>query len=662
MSKPEKKQDKKQIKAKLVQQYIPATLSRNIWYISGLAFILSLLLYCNTIHHEYALDDMVSITQNSHTQNGFSGIGKLITKDSFDGYTSIQNLVSGGRYRPLALITFAIEIGFFGKNIPHISHIVNVILYALSMSLLFLVCYRFIFKGKILASALSCALFIVHPLHTEVVANIKSRDEILSLLFGLGTIYCFLEYLANKNKRMMLILAAISFFLAMLSKENAVLFIVFIPLLLYFFYDISLNKALKECWLLIAVLFVFLFIRFSITGLHSNPQNEILNAPYLFAKPLEAFATKVYILLRYLLLLLFPHPLSCIYTWNAIPYVSMISPKFIISFLVYAGIIYYGIKGYFTRKPYSFFILNYLAMILLVSNFVFEIGALMGDRFLYQAGFPVILAGGFYFDVLYSKYKNKYFRIASISVICIILMVFSIRTVYRNVAWKNDDTIAIEDRDAYDCAHLKANAAGAFFRLSQKETNVKTKDSLLALSHKYSYKSLQIYPHYIDGFITLGSGYFLIDSLDSAVVNWDKAFALNPQNQQLISYFPIIAKRFYERAQNELAKGEIDKAAFSFKMAMKHDPLYLQLLPFYYDKAVEFFVKKDFKKTIEYLETYMEFKTDNVNVLLMYGDLCYSNRMYDKAKDVYTKALQMQPENKLIVKQLMNIEQLTKKE
>src|ERR1035437_4506013 len=351
------KQEKKPIKP-TIPQYVSATLTKTAWIYTGLAFVISFLIYANTIRHEYALDDLVSITQNAHTLQGFAGIGKLLSKDSFDGYTSYVNLVSGGRYRPLALISFAVEIGIWGKNIPHISHFGNVLLFALSMSLLFMTCYRFIFKGKLLASAFTCLVFIIHPLHTEVVANIKSRDEILSLLFSLGALYFLMDYLREKKNIFLLALSGLSFFLAMMSKENAVLFIVFIPLLLYYFYDVSLKTALKESWLLITMLVLFLVIRISITGAHSNPQNEILNAPYLWAKPEEAFATKTYILLRCLVLLIFPHPLSCLYTWNAIPYITPIDIRFIVAFIVYAGIIYWGIKGYFKKNPLSFFILN----------------------------------------------------------------------------------------------------------------------------------------------------------------------------------------------------------------------------------------------------------------------------------------------------------------
>jgi len=659
MAKPDNKSIKKETPIQS-QEFAFTKLTKQAILFSIVAFVLSFLLYCNTIKHEYALDDLVSITQNSHTLQGFAGIKDLLTKDSFHGYTTFVNLVSGGRYRPLALITFAIEIQLFGKDIPHVSHFGNVLLFAISMSLLFLLCYRFIFKGNMIATVVSCLLFIVHPLHTEVIANIKSRDEIMMLFFSLGAMYFLFEYLANKKNKLLIALSGISFFLALLSKENAILFVVFIPLVLYYFYDCSLKKALLESWMLISVAVIFVLIRFSITGIHSNPQNEILNAPFLWAKPLDAFATKIYILLRYLYLLVFPHPLSCLYTWNAIPYITIFDIKFITAFIVYAIIIYYGIKGFFKKTILSFFILNYLAMILLVSNLVFDIGALMGERFLYLTGLPVILAGGYYFELLYQK-KNKVLQSSLIAILAIIVIGYTLRTISRNAAWTNDDTIAIEDRDVYECAHVKLNSASAFSRLSQKEKDPHKKDSLFTLSKLYIKKSLAIYPNYIDGHIIGGSCYYLGGMLDTAVVYYDRAFELSPENLTLKAYFPIIAKDFYDRGQKQLMRNQIDSTAYSFKMAMKHDPVYIQIVRFFYDKALDSYFKKDYKKAMEFLATYMEFKTDDLNVLLLYGDLSYNDKKYERARDLYQRAIKIKPDNLAVIRQLQNIDILLPK-
>src|SRR6202000_1970827 len=85
-----------------------------------------------TIGHEYVLDDNYAISRNQFVQQGLSGIPKIMTVDFW--YFNNQNL---GYYRPLSLITFAIENEFFGNN-PHVSHFDNALLYGLTGFTLFL--------------------------------------------------------------------------------------------------------------------------------------------------------------------------------------------------------------------------------------------------------------------------------------------------------------------------------------------------------------------------------------------------------------------------------------------------------------------------------------------------------------------------------------------
>ena len=238
---------------------------------------------------------------------------------------------------------------------------------------------------------------------------------------------------------------------------------------------------------------------------------------------------------------------------------------------------------------------------------------------------------------------------------------YTLRTISRNAAWTNDDTIAIEDRDVYECAHVKLNSASAFSRLSQKEKDPHKKDSLFALSKLYIKKSLAIYPNYIDGHIIGGSCYYLGGMLDTAVVYYDRAFELSPENLTLKAYFPIIAKDFYDRGQKQLMRNQIDSTANSFKMAMKHDPVYIQIVRFFYDKALDSYFKKDYKKAMEFLATYMEFKTDDLNVLLLYGDLSYNDKKYERARDLYQRAIKIKPDNLAVIRQLQNIDILLPK-
>ena len=208
-------------------------------YVYFTIFLLTFLLYGNTILNEYALDDAIVITENTFTKQGFKGIDELFSHDSFRGFFGKdKKLVAGGRYRPLSLVTFAIEYSIFGLN-PHVSHFLNILLYAFTCLVLYKLLILLLHRNRrikkpYVIALLSTLIFIAHPVHTEAVANIKGRDEIMVLLFSLLTVLWTYHYI--ENHKFKFLLAVIFFFtLALFSKENGITFLGIIPLSIYFF-------------------------------------------------------------------------------------------------------------------------------------------------------------------------------------------------------------------------------------------------------------------------------------------------------------------------------------------------------------------------------------------------------------------------------------------
>ena len=196
---------------------------------AAVIFLFAFLLYANTFNHGYAVDDMIVVQKNKLTQKGFEGIPDIMTTDAFYGFFGEDyKFVAGGRYRPLSIVTFAIEVQFFGANKPHLSHIINAIFYGITCMLIFLLMLN-LFKTQVTSllhfsvPLIATLLYTAHPIHTEVVANIKGRDEIMGMLFSVLTLLCSIKYMQRKQA-LMLAATFLSFILALLSKENAILF------------------------------------------------------------------------------------------------------------------------------------------------------------------------------------------------------------------------------------------------------------------------------------------------------------------------------------------------------------------------------------------------------------------------------------------------------
>ena len=136
---------------------------------------------------------MVSLDKgNRQTREGIMGIPKLLTSKYSEGPG-----VSYG-YRPLGKITMAIEYSLWGNN-PHYSHFINILLFAINCFLLLLFIRKIAglldYKNEMVIY-LSMLIFIVHPIHTEVVGSIKNREEILCFIFMLGAVLVYFRYMA----------------------------------------------------------------------------------------------------------------------------------------------------------------------------------------------------------------------------------------------------------------------------------------------------------------------------------------------------------------------------------------------------------------------------------------------------------------------------------
>ncbi|MDP4934065.1 MAG: hypothetical protein NWR30_05095 [Salibacteraceae bacterium] len=263
--------------------------SKKNWMPYIITFLLGFALYANTIPFDYTLDDKLYITANEFTKKGIDGIHDIWTNDLMTGFFgSKKNLVEGGRYRPLSQTTHAIEWQIFGNN-PEISHLINVVLYGLIGMLLLSVLKR-IFSWKEdrwwwSIPFVATALFLAHPTHTEVGASIKSRDEILSVLFALMAFRSVLVYIKNGHF-LHVILAGFWFFSSILSKESSATFIGVIPLTLIFFPQGSFKRSALSMTGMVAFVGLYLMIRTSVYSDHGDSMlvaNELMNKPYILA-------------------------------------------------------------------------------------------------------------------------------------------------------------------------------------------------------------------------------------------------------------------------------------------------------------------------------------------------------------------------------------------
>ena len=507
-----------------------------------LIFLAAFLLYGNTLTNDYALDDLIVIKENTFTKKGLSGIREIFSYDSFTGFFGTEKkLVAGGRYRPLSIASFAIEYALAGGLNPFLSHLINILLFALTGSLIFIIFSRLIKSppGKpwhLGIPFVASILFMAHPVHTEVVANIKGRDEIFALLFPLAALWLTLRYF-EKKKPLMLLLANICFFFGLLSKENAIMFVIMVPLTIYFFTKIPLKDNLKVGVSFLFTALIFVFVRFLVLGYMNSGElpKELLNNPFLDATQGQKFGTILYTLGLYVKLLFFPHPLTHDYYPYHIPLVSMTDWKAVLSLGIYLFMIVYAVLKFKSKSVISYGIIFYLSTLFIVSNLLFPVGTFMNERFIYMPslGFVIILACLIVNKLPLIIKKESAYKKTAVTLLIVILVLFSLRTYTRNRVWKDNFTLFTTDvLVSENSVKCNVSAGGDYQEKARLETDLSKQAEYYELSMKHLEKAIRIYPKASNGLLLYGNALAMYKKdYKQAIVQYLTVLDFDPYNK-----------------------------------------------------------------------------------------------------------------------------------
>lgn len=722
--------------------------------------IVGFVFYITSINGEYALDDGIIIHQNDHVIKGVRGIKDIMTRDAYESFyrrMCATDQLAGGRYRPLSVVSFALEQQLIGsyrtglymkvedsnkngvldrdqvnftspcgrpetnyeyndfvdlnndgmaqpnecyncwdlnKNFKNewdedlnvdgifneidcqvygakVRHFNNIWTFALGCMFLYLVFSRYFFRTNPDLAFLAALLFTMHPIHSEAIANVKSRDEIFSLIFISLTFFYTFKYLETK-KGLDLFWASVMFLLALLSKEYAVTLVILVPLAVYTFTENDFDvktffdtkefkqtlyvglafvfcafmmlylkrdfdmhaqpgaKPIKSFWL-----FPFLYVLVGIFMMGTNkknnfhkllswfyfvmlfylamrlvavklkpgvPDTEILNNPYLLANGEERFATKGYVLLKYLWLQIFPATLSSDYSYNTIEYRHFTSWDFLLSIVIHVGMVIMAI--YYTLKKHilGFALMTYIVFALMIGNVLMDIGATMGERLIFHSSIGFCIAMAYLilkgFDKL-STVTISARKGALVAIVLVITFLFGCKTWERNWDWKNDVTLFLKDVKTMPHSVLVLGNAGARWVdladtkevtgvqvVGQDSTRYNDYNGTLKITDEEvkqgGYKNkreaalfkgiaflkhaVELHPRYVNGYLNLGLAYFKLRKDFEALYYWKNAERLYPNNPYLRNYYQVYSNDLKNRGAMAFNRGRMDSAAMAYNM------------------------------------------------------------------------------------------------
>jgi Flp pilus assembly protein TadD len=597
-----KKQHARSPGAQPVQRATDAGARQELWMnvILGL-FVLAL--YANTFGHRFAFDDLVVVQANKFTRQGLAGIPKILTTFYWAGYWDYNT----GLYRPLSLIGFAIQWQFF-QDAAAWYHVVSVLLYGTTILLLFSTLRRLLSKYSPIAAFVATLIFAAHPTHTEVVANVKSQDELLCFIFALLTVHFILKSVDGPSRKNVYFSGA-CFFLALLAKEGALVFLGAIPLMLYFFRDMEVNAIVRKMVPLAVVSALWFVLHQWVTHGNAPPihaygldDNSLVGAGTFG----EREATAFYMMGRYMLLLIFPHPLSYDYSYNEIPIVSFASAKAVVPLLVCAALAVFAVMELKKKSLVSFGILFFFITISMTSNLIVLIGATMADRFLYvpSLGFCIIVT---YFWIRFLHVpggKKAWLGFANPKFVpvYVLLALYSYKTITRNMDWYDNLSLFMTDvQSSPGSARTHYNAGTEMldrFVTPNHDKNAEARKSALRVA---------------------------INELESAVK---------------IDSAPFLFR--LNLASAYMDDGDYAKAAESASMAAKisqADPRAYAILG-----SADYSLGK-YDDAIKYLTIATDKGLSDAGTWNYLGGAYSSTNNFEKAKDCFEKALQIDPQN-----------------
>lgn len=438
-----------------------------------------------TLGHGFVFDDHMLIGGNSPVITGEAPLSSAFTYR----YWGVADEASPNElYRPITIASIGINARILGQE-PWGMHAVNILLHAINALLVYCL-VQALFSRPVL-SLLTALVFALHPIATEAVAPIAGRADLLATCFLLISSLCALVACRQRGRWILgcgLLLAAVTF-MGALSKESFFAAPLVIAAVLGSdvrrrrkgdptHYRHYLATAATFAGIQVFVLLMVFLLRYQILGYvyHSDPPTNpstaylaFVNNPIQFAAPLGRIFTALRVAVSGAGLLLLPFDLAADYSYNAIP-VSTGMPGLVELGALCFLLIYMGLTLYSARRsPVVMLALAWSAMsYLIVSNLLFPIGTIFGERLLYtpSIGFALLVAAAL--TRLGGVTPRR--RLIACTLAVLLLGLYATRFVTRCRDWVDDEHL-FKAAVASHPASAKAHANYAFTLLRAGRTD-----------------------------------------------------------------------------------------------------------------------------------------------------------------------------------------------
>ena len=526
-----------------------STRSTALW---GLALALvALLLYLPSHDYDFVYDDDAVIKDNRYVKSGWDGLGDIWTTSYFQGY---NESINARAYRPIPLSSLAIERALFdtpqaaNANVldwtpnPHIYHRTNLLYYSLTIFILFGFLSKLLRRYHPLIPIAITLLFAVHPLHLEVVANIKSRDTIFGFLGWAAAAWMLLKFY-DRHRYGWLAGALVAFAFGLFSKEEIITTLAVIPVMLYVFRKETPLKTLLYLAPFVVLTIIYLAIRSNIVGgLNAGVTlTELDNSLLATNGPAERIPSNLKILGLYLWQSVWPYTLLSDYSYGAVPNTTFADWRPWVSLVAYLALGAAAMYGVWKRRLYGFGAYYYLVAISIFSSVIITNVSIYNDRFLFNGVLGILCLLGYGLHRLLRPQREgqalagaEFVKANFLPIgLLLVLTTLCVVRVYTHLPyWTDRYALFAHDSAAMpNNARMLKNHGGSLARLALAEPDKAKQKELAQEGIEVLERALASYDRMATGHVHLGNLYFILGDYNNAERAFNNALRHHPSNK-----------------------------------------------------------------------------------------------------------------------------------
>ena len=195
-----------------------------------LLVLLIFLIYSNTFHAAWHLDDKPNILDNDRLH-----ISDLAPRSLWNTFFAKKESGQNEFYRPLPSLSFALN-WYVGQDNTFGYHLVNIAIHATTAFILYLTTFSLLLAPKLTGrfsgpdvhfiALLSSVLWAVNPIQIQAVTYIVQRMAAMATMYYLLAIYFYVRGRLARRPMIQVLFylgCLVSFLFALMSKENALI-------------------------------------------------------------------------------------------------------------------------------------------------------------------------------------------------------------------------------------------------------------------------------------------------------------------------------------------------------------------------------------------------------------------------------------------------------